>query len=254
MDRRHVIPLEVDRGRDDVTRLRLCRPAKANALDDELVAAIAAALTRCATDGTRLVVIAGAGRHFCAGFDLTDFRRQSHGDLLLRFVRLEEMLALVRGAPFVTAALVHGSAVGAGADLAAACTHRIGNAQASFRFPGAHFGVVLGTSRLAALVGPDAALGLVTSARTIDAPEAMRHGLLSRLVDDVEAPGVLDPLIADVAGLEPQTVLALRRAAAEDIRDRELGLLARSVARPGLHQRLEAFVSRGQRGTADRSA
>ena len=72
-----------------VARLTLNRPDKANALSADLVEALLAALEAAAGDGTRLLVLDGNGKHFCAGFDFGGYETQSEGDLLLRFVRIE---------------------------------------------------------------------------------------------------------------------------------------------------------------------
>ena len=75
-----------------VTRLTLNRPQKANALSAPLVEALIDAVEYAATDGTRLLILDGAGSHFCAGFDFTDAQAQSEGDLALRFIRIETLL------------------------------------------------------------------------------------------------------------------------------------------------------------------
>ena len=72
-----------------VTRVTLNRPDKANALSAPLVEALIEAVGRAWTDGTRLLIINGAGPHFCAGFDFTDYESASEGDLVLRFIRIE---------------------------------------------------------------------------------------------------------------------------------------------------------------------
>jgi len=126
--------------------LTLNRPGKSNALNAELVDALLQALERCSLDNTRVLVVTGAGKNFCGGFDFTDYERQSEGDLLQRFVRIELLLQRLRRAPFVTIAAVSGAAFGAGADIAAACTFRLARPQSRFRFPGFRFGVALGSA------------------------------------------------------------------------------------------------------------
>ena len=132
-----------------VTTLTLNRPDKANALSAALVEALAGAVDAAHHDGTRLLVIKGDGRNFCAGFDFGGFEDASEGDLLLRFVRIETMLQAVYHAPFATLALAQGKNFGAGVDLALACGTRIAAPGAEFRMPGLKFGLQLGTRRLA---------------------------------------------------------------------------------------------------------
>ena len=98
-----------------VTRLTLNRPQKANALSASLVEALLDAVEYAATDGTRLLILDGAGPHFCAGFDFTDIQTQSEGDLALRFIRIETLLQALYHAPQETLALAHCRVYGAGA-------------------------------------------------------------------------------------------------------------------------------------------
>ncbi|MFC1560534.1 enoyl-CoA hydratase/isomerase family protein, partial [Pseudomonadota bacterium] len=122
--------LEIDQ-QGDLLQLTLNRPSSANALSPELTEALIQALTQ--TAGVRLCVIRGAGRHFCAGFDLSDLDSLSDGDLLWRFLRIETLLQAVYHAPFAVVALGHGQMVGAGADLFAACWRRIAAADTRIR-------------------------------------------------------------------------------------------------------------------------
>src|SRR5512143_1710364 len=128
-----------------VRTLDLDRPDKMNALNAPLVDELLHAVTAAYDDGTRAMVLRGSGRNFSAGFDLSDVESASEGDLLLRFVRLEQLLQAVYHAPFETIALVHGRNFGAGVDLVCACARRIADPDATFRMPGLKFGLVLGT-------------------------------------------------------------------------------------------------------------
>lgn len=117
--------------------LTLNRPGSANALNPELTEAVIEAITQ-ARD-IRLCVIRGAGRHFCAGFDLAGLEDSSDGDLLWRLLRIETLLQAVHHAPFAVLALGQGQIVGAGADLFTACWRRAAAADARFRMPGWNF-------------------------------------------------------------------------------------------------------------------
>ena len=101
-----------------ITTLTLQRPERGNALGPELVEAlISAAEAAIADPAVHTLVLRGAGRHFCTGLDLSDLATLSDGDLLLRLVRIETLLALLWHAPIRTVALAHGRTWGAGADL-----------------------------------------------------------------------------------------------------------------------------------------
>jgi enoyl-CoA hydratase/carnithine racemase len=220
-----------------ITTLTLQRPERGNALGPELVEAlISAAEAAIADPAVHTLVLRGAGRHFCTGLDLSDLATLSDGDLLLRLVRIETLLALLWHAPIRTVALAHGRTWGAGADLLAVCEQRLAAADTSLRFPGAQFGIVLGTRRLAERIGVDAARALVLEAGELDAMQALALGLVTRLGDS--APDLLAPR-PDAA-----TAHAIRSATRDDWRDADLAALVRSAARPGLQTRITAYRAR----------
>src|SRR5688572_23541817 len=115
-----------------VTRLTLNRPQKANALSAPPVEALTDAVEYAGTDGTRLLILDGAGSHFCAGFDFTDYQDASDGDLALRFIRIEMLLQALYHAPYETLAFAHGRVFGAGADLVASCGIRVAAPDTAF--------------------------------------------------------------------------------------------------------------------------
>lgn len=224
-----------------VRRILLDRPASGNALSADLVAALTEAVDACVRDGVRRLVIEGAGRHFCTGVDLSALDRETDDSLLARFVRIELLLQAVHQAPFETVAIAHGRVAGAGADLFAACRRRLVRGDASFAFPGAAgFGLVLGTRRLALLVGGDTAQAWVRSGRWIDADEALAAGLAQARIDPAEkldAPCVHAPDARTQAWLDQ----AVQAPQADDL---DLALLTRSAARPGLRQRIQEYAAR----------
>ncbi len=173
-------PLAITRS-GGVTRLRLSRADKANALDAALVDALLAAVDAAHRDGTRLLVIEGDGRNFSAGFDFAGYETAGHGELLLRFVRIEQLLQAVYHAPFATLALAHGRNFGAGADLFLACGIRVATQDATFRMPGLRFGIQLGTRRLAQRIGADNARAMLADSRTISGADAVALGFVQRL-------------------------------------------------------------------------
>ena len=103
-----------------VCRLTINRPDRANAIDAELGDALLSALQGASEDGTRILILQAEGKHFSGGFDFSGCEASSEGDLLLRFVRIEQALQLLSHAPFASIALTHNAAFGAGADLVAA--------------------------------------------------------------------------------------------------------------------------------------
>lgn len=233
--------VETRRTADGATRLTLNRPEKANALDEAMVAALHDALADVRTDGTRLLVLDAAGKHFCAGFDLGGLDDCSDGDLLLRFVRVETALQMLYHLPFPTMALAKGRAMGAGADLFAACSRRIAASGTQFRMPGLAFGVLLGTRRLAARIGADAARRIQNETRPFYAAEALALGFATDIVEEAGWPGVVEEAAAAAGTLSPAATAALFRATVTDTRSQDMADLVASAARPGLKQRIQAY-------------
>jgi enoyl-CoA hydratase/carnithine racemase len=225
----------------DVCRLTLNRPQQGNALSRELVDALDAALDACTAHPPACLVIEGAGRHFCTGFDLSGLAHETDDSLLVRFTRIELLLQRVARAPFHTIAVAQGRVMGAGADLFAACAERLVVTGASFAFPGWRgFGLVLGSRRLATHVGVHRARAWIESGCVIGDAEALASGLATACV---EAPPVsfAPPATANKSA-GPLASATDGNAELNDASD--LAALVRSAAVAGLQQRLTDYVNR----------
>jgi enoyl-CoA hydratase/carnithine racemase len=237
-----------------VATLTLDRADRGNALSALLVEALQEAVDRaCADPAVHTIVLRGAGRHFCTGFDLSDLDASSDGDLLLRFVRIESLLAALWHAPVRTVAVAQGRTWGAGADLFAACDLRLASSDASFRFPGAGFGLVLGTRRLAERVGPDQARQWVIDGLQVDAATAVQAGLATATLAGEEAAATgagpwVGRLVAPV--VDRETAARIRAATRADRRDADLAALVRSASAPGLKARIAAYRDAVRRSAA----
>ncbi len=225
--------------RGGVALVTLQRADRGNALSAELVEGLHAAVdTAFAQPSLHTLVLRAEGRHFCTGFDLSDLDTSSDGDLLLRFARVEALLAALWHAPIRTVAIAQGRTWGAGADIFAACEERLACEDATFRFPGPGFGLVLGSRRLAERVGPDLARRWTIGAAQVDARTAAQ----ARLATEVFAADA-DPLAAlgGAPAVSRDTAAALRRATRADLRDTDLAALVRSAAVPGLRARIAEY-------------
>lgn len=233
--------------RETVLTLTLNRPDKRNALSSELVEAMLEAVGEAHRIPTDLVVFRGEGQAFSAGFDLSGLQDQSDGDLLHRFVRIEQLLHAVHAAPFATLALAHGRVFGAGADLVCACSHRVAAADTRFRFPGLAFGLVLGTRRLAARVGVDAARMIQAGGRTVDAEEARRIGLVTALADTGAWDDVVTATAREARAATAEARAVFHRVLATNRPDSDLAEMVRSAAIPGFAERIRQYTTEGAR-------
>jgi enoyl-CoA hydratase/carnithine racemase len=225
---------------DGVLTLTLDRPSSANALGPALVEALIGALDDAPAE-TRVLVIRGSGAHFCAGFDLGGLDTLSDGDLLLRFVRIETLLQRVFHAPFPTVALAQGRAIGAGADLFAACALRIAAPGTLFRMPGWRFGIALGTRRLASRIGSEAARDMLLGSRAVAAEQALDLGLVHDIATEDHWPEAVARARDLAATLTSRSVADLMTLTAVDTRAADMAALVETASRPGLKQRMIAY-------------
>lgn len=208
---------------DAVAIMRLVRPQAHNAIDEATMQGLEAHLDTIDRDDPAVVVLTGSGsRTFSAGGDLDYFSRlASREQGLAMSRRMQAILDRLHEGPRPVIAAINGDAWGGGCELITACHLRLAEAHARFGFRQAAMGVVTGWGgglRLFRLLGRSAALRLLLSAETIDAAEALRLGLVDRVV----AP----------EGLMDET-LALARAIAGNSRGSVRGFLELSRAAEG---------------------
>lgn len=176
----------------------LDRPAARNAIDEQMAEELRALFDRLRwEDGVDLVLVRGRGPSFCAG---VDFKQLAGKDAAWvnrrRNLGLDAYLAIER-CPAPTVAVVHGAAIGGGAEVAAACDFVLSRDDTVFQWPESLRDSVGATQRLARIVGRAAARELLFTGRRIDAAEALRLGFVNRVCPGDEA---LETAVAEVRG------------------------------------------------------
>ena len=239
-----MIRVERDHPRAGCWRLLLDDPSNANALSPALVARLDEALRGALAAGARAIVFDSSSERFCAGFALRDVDDVTDAELRSRFEALEALLESVRRAPALTIATVRGAALGAGADLVAACDYRIGTAAARFAFPGSRFGVVLGTRHLAGLLGRQAALEILVEGSALDADAALRCGLLSDLCSDDAVSVRVEAILEGCEAIDAKTLRALLRLVRDVASPRDRDELVASVSHEGFTARVREHARR----------
>jgi enoyl-CoA hydratase/carnithine racemase len=240
---------------DGVARLTLNRPHALNALDRELTAALEDALARVeGMEGVRVLLVGGRGRAFCAGNDIKEMQTLGgdeaqalatrHAALMDRFARL----------PQVTLAAIDGHALGGGLMLALAQDLRIASDRARLGLPEVTLGFnpAYGIARLLDVAGGGHGRDLLLSGRTVHASEALRMGLVNRVV----APPTLDASAlkwASEIAASPREGLAATKAIVAAIRaggagsePAAYGAALRTSA--AARARLDAFAARRRSG------
>jgi enoyl-CoA hydratase len=219
--------------------ITLNRPDRLNAIDDTLVERLHAALDEVADDADcRAVVLTGAGRGFCAGFDMrtargADFaagRRHSVAATLRGQSRLSDLVRRLRALKAPVIAAVNGPAAGGGLALALAADIRIAAPSAVFLVANVRLGLSGGEMGIAYLlpriIGAGRAAELMLTGRSVEAQEAHLYGLVTTIADDAVAAALdvagavtahgrfgvemtKELLTLSVAGTDLDTVLAL---------------------------------------------
>lgn len=188
--------LELTRPRPEITVITLNRPDKLNALSAELVEGLHSTLDAVKTDNDcRVVVLTGAGRGFCAGLDLTDPDKPAVSAGLdapragMRYQeRIAELTVKLHRLRQPVIAAVNGAAYGGGFALAMASDIRIAARSARFCTQFIKLGIGgcdIGVSyTLPRIIGSGPAFDLILTARTVEADEALRLGMISRIAED----------------------------------------------------------------------
>jgi enoyl-CoA hydratase len=172
---------------DEFAVITLNRPDALNALSFELIRDLNAKFDEVARSDARALIITGAGsKAFCAGADIKELfgrtlmQQKQGGDFgQTTFAKLDTL-------PIPSVAVINGYAFGGGMELALACTFRLATPNAKMGTPEIKLGLIPGyggTQRLPRVVGEPRALEMVMTGRTVDAEEAHRIGLVSRIIE-----------------------------------------------------------------------
>ncbi|MGQ0433490.1 MAG: enoyl-CoA hydratase [Microthrixaceae bacterium] len=190
-----------DRGA--VALITIDRPERRNALDHEALEQLLDAHAR--SSAARVVVLTGAGGHFCAGADLSGVEDGSFTDLL------RALLAALRDDPRPLLAAVDGAALGAGTQLAVACDLRVATVGARFGIPAAKLGLMVDhwtVQRLSLLAGAGPTRAMLLGAEIYGGEDAARFGFVQRVGTLDDALGWAD----EIAALAPLTLAGLKLA------------------------------------------
>lgn len=217
------------------------RPEAHNALNSEVWAMLARLVAELSADrDIRVVIMRGAGdRAFIAGADITEFPAiRGDADMTAAYDQLAARTWLaLRGAPQPVIAMINGLCFGGGVALALACDLRFAAGHARFAVPAARLGLSYpmegGVERLVQVVGPTHAADILLSGRTIDAGEALRIGLVNRVVPGNELESHTRDYALAMAEGAPLTLAAHKRAIQESLRPRAERDLA------GLHEAMQ---------------
>jgi enoyl-CoA hydratase/carnithine racemase len=198
---------------DKLATITFNRPERLNAMSFPAKHDFKAALELAAGDDTvRVLALRGQGRAFCTGIDLKDLSTGKIG--ADNFALWEQCLRLIETMDKLVIALMHGYALGGGVQLGLACDLRVGTPTSRYGLPAAKEGLLPGLAvwRLAKCIGMGRAKELALWGEPIDGTEALRIGLVTRLVPDEQRDAEFDALVARTVAGASQGARATKRA------------------------------------------
>ena len=246
---------EVETSRDGaVLTITLNRPDVLNAFNSAMHRGFAAALRDARDGGVRAVVITGAGRGFCVGQDLTEFR-EAAGDIAARLRdNYHPNIRAIRALEKPVIAVVNGAAAGAGMSLACACDLRIAADSATFVPAFINIGLIPdsgGSYFVTRILGPARAFEWLASGKRLTAAEAHAWGLVSEVVESDALPRRAAELAGQLADLPTRGVGMTKRlldhavnASLEEQLEREAQLQAAATKTEDFKEGVAAFLEK----------
>jgi enoyl-CoA hydratase/carnithine racemase len=220
-------PLVESRDARGVVTLTLNRPASFNALSEEMLLALQAALDALADDeSVRAVVLAGAGKAFCAGHHLKEMIAHPELDYYQKlFAQCARMMLAVQRLPVPVIARVHGIATAAGCQLVAQCDLAVASTEARFAVSGINYGLFCSTPSVPLLrnVAPKQAMEMLVTGDFIDAQAAQVRGLVNHAVALEQLDAEVERLVAAIVA-KPRVAIAMGKELF--YRQREMGIEA----------------------------
>jgi enoyl-CoA hydratase/carnithine racemase len=209
--------VKIGRPSAHVAEMIMNRPEVMNALSTEQLRRLGQAATQLAADDQVSVVILSSAleKAFCVGADLKERRGFAEDDLRRQRLVVQETFAAFLEIPVPVIAAVEGFALGGGYELALCCDLIIASASAVFALPEVGLGLIPGgggTQLLPRRIGLNHAADLLFTGRRVAADEAMRLGLIDRLVPEAAARGSAHELAKEIAAKSPISLRAIKRA------------------------------------------
>ncbi len=202
-----------------VATITLNRPDKRNALTVPMLEAFHAALGNVAADDdTRVLVVRGAGKAFCAGLDLREMGLARRPDGSVEYPEIEGVLHELERCPLPTIAMMQGDAIAGGLELALHCDLRVAGTGARMGMPLAKIGLVVPfplTQKLLDTVGTVKTKEMLFTGALLNAESAHAAGLVTRVVPDAELEAATFGLAHEIAANAPLSLRTMKAAITE---------------------------------------
>jgi enoyl-CoA hydratase/carnithine racemase len=217
--------VKVERAGDYLT-ITMDRPAKGNAINNQMLAELDGAFMAAEQDkGVRALLLTGNGKHFCAGIDLAEGHRVDTTEvgggrsLETVFHRLESLA-------IPTLAVMRGAALAGGLELALHCDLRVAAANVRLGMPVARVGLIPPfdfTRKLIEVIGAPATAYMLFGGDTVDGPRALAMGLVNEVVPEAEVEAAGRALIEKISGNAPLSLRAMKATLRRCMKDAFLG-------------------------------
>ncbi len=243
--------------REGICTLTMNRPAQMNLLTSEMLSALQGAFDAIAADSrVRVVILAAAGKGFCAGHDIKEIRAlREQPKIEQLFAKCSRMMQTITALPQPVIARVQGAAAAAGCQLVAQCDLAVAAEAAKFTTPGVTWGFFCSTPGVAVArnLSRKRAMEMLLTGDLIDARKALEWGLVNRVVPADDLNRETQDLARKIAEKPPVTVATGKRAFYEQL---ELGAakayelascaISASFAREEGRQGMDAFLEKRQ--------
>ncbi|WP_280548805.1 crotonase/enoyl-CoA hydratase family protein [Halomonas sp. 11-S5] len=174
---------------DSIYTITLARPAKRNAISDRLLAALEEALV-ATPDGTRVIILAAEGKHFCAGLDLSEHQHRDPFGVMQHSRSWHRIFDRLQNGGIPVVAVLQGAVIGGGLELASATHVRVAEPNTLYQLPEGRHGIFVGggaSVRVSRIIGPGRMCEMMLTGRLLDADEGQRLGLSHYLVGEGES-------------------------------------------------------------------
>jgi enoyl-CoA hydratase/carnithine racemase len=247
-------PLLIAQPHTGVLQVTLNRPAKRNALSQDLLQRLLDVFNRAATDSTvRVIVLNATGPVFCAGHDLHELAELPHGHGGKFFGTCAHVMQRIRSLPQPVIAKVEGLATAAGCQLAASCDLVVATENAQFATPGVKIGLFCTTPMvpLVRAIPPKVAMEMLMTGQPISARRAYELGLVNRVAANDQIDHVLDELISTLLATSASVLRLGKEAfyrqlplAESEAYAAAVDVMAYNIAQPDAREGVSAFLAK----------
>ena len=228
--------------KEEIVTIIFNRPVKYNSFSKEFIEELTLIFSKAVSLKPRLIVFEASGKGFSGGFDFSNIEKKSDEELILRFIKIEQLLQKIYYSSIPTIAFVHGACYGAAADLLVTCQWRIASKDSKFLMPGSKFGVILGTNRLVNLVGENNARDIIFRDEIIKAPDALNFGLITQISEKENWEAIKCTIFDKLENYKNFAYKNVLKRMRKDERDSDLSELVNSITEGSIKQNIISYL------------